>query len=48
MKQPRSTYDSVGIEVATFSDEKLPVGSGTLYAQLFFKTIFQDRGLHVI
>jgi len=29
MKQPRSTYDSVGNEVATISDEKLPVGSGT-------------------
>jgi len=48
MKQPRVTYDSVGIEVANFSDEKLSVGSGTLYAQLFFKGIFQDRGLRVI
>jgi len=38
MEQPRVTYDSVGIEVATFSDEKLSVGSSTLYrhAVLFF------------
>jgi len=49
MKQPRVTYDSVGIEVSNFSDETLPVGSGTLYRPAaFFLTIFQDRDLRVI
>jgi hypothetical protein len=38
MKQPRVTYDSIGIEVATFSDEKLSIGSCTLYRHAgFFK-----------
>jgi hypothetical protein len=42
MKQPRVTYDSVGIEVATFSNEKLSVGSGTLYRlAVFFKQFFK-------
>jgi hypothetical protein len=42
MKQPRVTYDSVGIEVATFSDEKLSIGSSTLYRHAgFFKQFFK-------
>jgi hypothetical protein len=36
MKQSRATYDSVDIEIATFSDETLSVGSSTLYCHPVF------------
>jgi hypothetical protein len=45
MKQPRVTYDSVGIEVATFSDENLSVGSSTLYRHAVFLNSFSRSWL---